>query len=1059
MIKELYDSGKYEEIIDIFSNEKPVTQSDYLLYALSYYNLNKKNKAIGVLKEMLKKFPGNPDALFNLSIIYYQLKNWNKVKEYAEQYFRLDENSWEINDILSDLYVFEGNFEKALKHMGLALKNVPEKLLVELKNKFYLLKERIQTATQKPKLAIVCIVGGDKFINDIIEGLSNDYWVRKFIVKTDREIYKAIDWADIVWFEWADQVAIVGTNYPGIIGKKIIVRLHSYEVFSELPRRINWSNVDKLIFVAPHIKEIFFREFSDVAGRVATEVVFNGVDLNKLTFKERKPGYNIAWVADISYKKNPPMMLQIIKKLKEINSNYKLHVAGSFQDKRYEYYLKYMVKEMGLEDNVIFYGWVDDMDEWWEDKNYLLSTSIHESFGYNIAEAMSKGIKPIIHNFYGVKELYPDKYIYDTVDEAVKMITSDEYNSKEYREFIERFSLEKQIENIKQILKNMVDKDGLLLTKTKNDGSFINLRNNDANISQVEDNVSCWKKLWSNYLRTDPVKIANEIFGVTLRSEFAELLSRFFYIKDAKILEVGTGTGLTSLELSLWGAKVTGIDIEEESIKLAKMIAERYDIHDCNFKLGNGFELTKQGFKDYDIVFNVGVLEHFDDTHIIKMLKEMAESGKYIIIGVPYSGSAVYKLAKDYSQKKNTWEYGVERDFFTFKQLFKEAGIIPLYEEVIGVISEAGYVRRINPEATNIAIAHNLKKYFEGYSPVGSWLISIGTKDQKYARLFEDVNDNRKIRFQEGKVIIKEVKFPSVSIIIPFYNGKNYISQALENISHIKYPDFEVVFVNDGSEDGSDELLKDGLKKYKALRDKVVIHNLEKNIGTFRARYEGVKACNGEYIFFHDIDDVIFTRSLEKLALHKANIGDDYYIAVSCALKRGSDFTGEVWYRQFLPDLMDYVLLELNLLSGRISLINTLLNKKLLKEVYQKLMALFDDIGIEKMKVAEDTIIVDEFLLGKMVKRIIPVFYTYLGYEIGNSFSMSKQIEQRAKDIPIQCAYVLVNLKKKEIFGENELNELENKILSRAMQIYGESLFKVFHNNFKYYKSMFTAKL
>ncbi|MGB9975630.1 glycosyltransferase [Thermovenabulum sp.] len=594
MLQELFDSGKFEEIINYFSNNELQSENDYLTLALSYYNLNKKNKAIGTLNNMLKRYPNNPDALFNLTIIYYQMKNWNKVKEFGERYFNLDQTSWEINDILSDLYVFEGNFEKALRHMELALKNVPDNLLNELKNKFYLLKEKIQTTTKKTKLAFICAAGLDNFINDIIEGLSDDYWVRKFTVKTDKEIYEAIDLADIIWFEWANEVAIIGTNYSGIIGKKVIVRLHSYEVLSDLPKKIKWDNVDKLIFVAPHIREIFFKEFSDVAGSVSTEIVYNGIDLNKFTFKERKPGYNIAWVAHINYKKNPAMMLQIISKLREIDPSYKLHVAGDFQDKRYEYYLKYMVKEMGLENNIIFYGWVDDMDEWWEDKNYLLSTSIHESFGYNIAEAMAKGIKPVIHNFYGAKEIYPEEYIFNTIDEAVSMIVSSEYNSEEYRKFVsDNCSFKKHIENIKRLLKNTLSRNKMLISQNNTD--FGNVKHHDENISQVSGNISCWKKIWSNYLQTDPVKIANETFGTTLRSEFAELLSRFFYLKDAKILEVGIGTGLTSLELSLWGAKTTGIDIEEESIKLAKMIAERYNIHGCDFKLGSGFELEKQG--------------------------------------------------------------------------------------------------------------------------------------------------------------------------------------------------------------------------------------------------------------------------------------------------------------------------------------------------------------------------------------------------------------------------------------------------------------------------------
>lgn len=456
MIQELFDKGRFQEVIDYFSNLEPKDEREYLILALSFYNLGRKNKAIAMLNRMLKIYPNNMDALFNLAIIHYQLRNWNKVKEIGEKFYNIESSSWEINDILSDLYVFEGNFEKALTHMKTALENVPSELLSELKVKFQLLKEKIQISINKKKIAFICAAGLDNFINDIIEGLSDGYWVRKFTVTSDKEIYEAIDWADIVWFEWANEVAIIGTNYPGIVGKKVIVRLHSYEVLCDLPKKIKWDVVDKLVFVAPHIKNIFFNEFSKFVGDISSEIVYNGIDLDKFTFKERKPGYNIAWVAHINYKKNPSMMLQIIRKLYEIDPNYKLHVAGDFQDKRYEYYFKYMVKEMGLENNVIFYGWVDDIDEWLEDKNYLLSTSIHESFGYSIMEAMAKGIKPVIHNFYGARELYDLSLICSTIDEFVGKIVDNEYNSKFFRIFVEKFSLRKQIENIKNVIADLI---------------------------------------------------------------------------------------------------------------------------------------------------------------------------------------------------------------------------------------------------------------------------------------------------------------------------------------------------------------------------------------------------------------------------------------------------------------------------------------------------------------------------------------------------------------------------------------------------------------------------
>ncbi len=68
--------------------------------------------------------------------------------------------------------------------------------------------------------------------------------------------------------------------------KKIICRLHSYEAFTSYIYEINWSNVDKVIFVAEHIKRLVLSKIFIPQHKVY--VIPNGIDLNKQEFKERK---------------------------------------------------------------------------------------------------------------------------------------------------------------------------------------------------------------------------------------------------------------------------------------------------------------------------------------------------------------------------------------------------------------------------------------------------------------------------------------------------------------------------------------------------------------------------------------------------------------------------------------------------------------------------------------------------------------------------------------------------------------------------------------------------
>lgn len=90
-----------------------------------------------------------------------------------------------------------------------------------------------------------------------------------------------------------------------------------------------------------------------------------------------------------------------------------------------------------------------------------------------------------------------------------------------------------------------------------------------------------------------------------------------------------------------------------------------------------------------------------------------------------------------------------------------------------------------------------------------------------------------------------------VSIVIPIYNVKNYIVRCVESCIYQSYKDLEIILVNDGSMDGSRELIQ----KFEG-DERVVIVDKE-NRGLSDARNEGIKRSTGDYILFVDGDDYV----------------------------------------------------------------------------------------------------------------------------------------------------------------------------------------------------------
>lgn len=90
-----------------------------------------------------------------------------------------------------------------------------------------------------------------------------------------------------------------------------------------------------------------------------------------------------------------------------------------------------------------------------------------------------------------------------------------------------------------------------------------------------------------------------------------------------------------------------------------------------------------------------------------------------------------------------------------------------------------------------------------------------------------------------------------VSIITPCYNGAKYISETIESVIAQTYLDWEMIIVDDGSEDDSVEIVKKYLERDKRIK---LIQQL--NSGSAVARNSGIRFCNGQYIALLDADDL-----------------------------------------------------------------------------------------------------------------------------------------------------------------------------------------------------------
>jgi len=198
-----------------------------------------------------------------------------------------------------------------------------------------------------------------------------------------------------------------------------------------------------------------------------------------------------------------------------------------------------------------------------------------------------------------------------------------------------------------------------------------------------------------------------------------------------------------------------------------------------------------------------------------------------------------------------------------------------------------------------------------------------------------------------------------ISIIIPIYNVDAYLFQCVDSVLKQTYRDLEIILVNDGSTDKSQEICESFRKS-----DSRVLVITKPNGGLVSARKAGLRAAKGNYIFYLDGDDWLDLDCLYK-----------YY---SCAILHDVDIVLGNFKREFLGN---YVLVQNSISSG-------LYDKNQMKlEVYPKMIydgnffqhgirtyswgKLYKRDVIEKLQAA----IPNEIIVGEDAALIYPAIY------------------------------------------------------------------------------------
>lgn len=161
-----------------------------------------------------------------------------------------------------------------------------------------------------------------------------------------------------------------------------------------------------------------------------------------------------------------------------------------------------------------------------------------------------------------------------------------------------------------------------------------------------------------------------------------------------------------------------------------------------------------------------------------------------------------------------------------------------------------------------------------------------------------------------------------VSIIVPCFNGEKFINRCFDSILNQTYKNIELILINDGSTDRSEQIIKNYRSKFEEANIKL-IYVYQENKGAGGAVNSGLKYVNGEYLTLLDIDDYIMPESIElKVEFLRKNNDYDivrtngYYVKENDLSEKNNLFVNNDYEKNNINIFNDLVLAKTNNWAG-----------------------------------------------------------------------------------------------------------------------------------------------
>jgi glycosyltransferase involved in cell wall biosynthesis len=250
---------------------------------------------------------------------------------------------------------------------------------------------------------------------------------------------KTFDSCDVIFCEWALANAVwYSNNLPS--GPTLIVRVHLQEVVNPRAWRfghaINQQRVDHFVFVSEHVRRAAIERFGIDPRQTLVIPNFVEGDVFPLRPKTFSGRIRLGMVGMVPCRKRLDRVLDLAEELLGRGEEVEVRIKGRRPEaiswmrsmgrykERFYYWRQYRRIRLNnpLQRAVIFEDWGNDMPDYYQNVDHILSPSDYESFHYALADGVLSGCHPLLWPWDEAEAIYSPQWIVRDVADAANRI-------------------------------------------------------------------------------------------------------------------------------------------------------------------------------------------------------------------------------------------------------------------------------------------------------------------------------------------------------------------------------------------------------------------------------------------------------------------------------------------------------------------------------------------------------------------------------------------------------------------------------------------------------------